>query len=96
MSLAKIFHPACCGLRTIECERLETIGKYAFDQTRLKSIDLPSAKTVEEQEFQGCDLVDLKFGKYLESNLISKLISLDIYLKRTGVVLVIVRSLMPR
>ena len=57
------------SFETIECNRLEIVRAYAFWECEsLESIDLPSARIVEEGAFEGCDVLrDVKFGMSLDS-----------------------------
>ena len=56
------------AIEHVECKKLEIIGECAFRDCRsLESIDLSSAKSVEEGAFIGCEaLRDVKFGKSLD------------------------------
>ena len=60
----------CCGALTyIECDKLESIGEYAFSGCKsLRSVNMPSAATVMRAAFAGCrNLTHASFGKNLES-----------------------------
>ncbi len=55
------------ALTDVECGMLEIIGEAAFQGTSLRSINLPSARTLDEYAFGNCaTLTDVKFGNKLE------------------------------
>jgi len=57
------------ALTDVECGKLEIIRHHAFDGCKsLGSINLPSARIVEDRAFNHCKaLMNVKFGKELES-----------------------------
>eukprot|EP00984_Skeletonema_dohrnii_P018939 scaffold8973_cov75-Skeletonema_dohrnii-CCMP3373.AAC.11 len=59
---------SCDVLTDVECGKLELIGVCAFGSCEsLRSINLPSAKNVEDSAFAGTALTNVKFGSKLES-----------------------------
>jgi len=59
------FHK-CWALTDVECGKLENIGHQAFYLCPLGSIDLTSAKFVEEDAFCNTALTEATFGSKLD------------------------------
>ena len=57
----------CKALTDVEWDKLEIIGRHAFRQCYLRSINLPSASIVNEKAFSECKLLtEVKFSSQLQ------------------------------